>query len=152
MKITADAFAYRADPHVPPFEDEGAIVVMDAECGLCAKGARWIARNDSQDEFRIVPVQSPLGQALLIHFGLDPDDPVSWLYLKAGRCYTSLDAIIRVGNRLGGVWRGLAVFRVMPRWLQDGLYGFVARKRYRIGGRVEMCSLKDPEIERRMMT
>ena len=40
------------------------IVVIDAGCRICAGGARWISRRDRDDRFRIVPMQSALGQEL----------------------------------------------------------------------------------------
>ena len=60
---------------------------MDAHCALCARGAAWIARNDRLAEFKIVPLQSELGNALMIHYAMDPEDPTSWLYLEDGRAY-----------------------------------------------------------------
>src|SRR6185437_10881432 len=65
--------------------------------------ARLVCRLDRKQEFRIAPVQSPLGRALLAHYGLDADDPVSWLYLIDGRAYGELDAVARAGRRLGGL-------------------------------------------------
>ena len=123
---------------------------MDAHCSLCARGARWIARNDTKQEFRIIPVQSPPGEALMHHYGLEPADPMSWLYLEDGRAHESLDAFIRAGMRLGGVWKMLAVLRVLSRNVQDNLYRAVARNRYRIFGRTDLCSLPDERIQRRL--
>ncbi len=144
-------FSYRDDPAVPDFDDQGPRTVMDAQCGLCSRGARWIARTDRRGEFRIIPMQTPLGAALFTHYGLDPDDPLSWLYLDAGGAYTSLDAIIRVGGRLGGVSRLLAVFNLLPRGVQDRLYGLVARNRYRLTRRTDLCALPDPHIQARLI-
>lgn len=126
--------------------------VMDAHCALCARGARWIARNDRAGAFTIIPVQSELGGALMRHYGLDPVDPVSWLYVEHGRAFTSLDALIRVGRRLGGVWRGLVVLRLLPRAVQDPLYRLVARNRYRLFGRADLCALPDPQVQKRLLT
>ncbi len=124
---------------------------MDAECALCARGAMWIARADRAAEFRIIPVQSQLGAALLRHHGFDPADPLSWLYLQDGRAYGSLDAVIRAGWRLGGVNRALCLLRVLPRRVQDALYGYVARRRLRLLGRADMCALPDPALQRRLL-
>ncbi len=112
----------------------------------------WIAHNDSKAEFGIIPIQSDLGIALMRHYGMDPADPLSWLYLEDGKAYSSLDAIIRVGLRLGGVWKGLVILKILPRPLQDYLYGVVARNRYRLGGKTDLCGLPDPEIKKRLIT
>ena len=125
--------------------------VMDAHCALCARGAAWIAHNDRAGEFRIISIQSPLGQSLLNQHGLDPDDPASWLYLENGTAYHSLDALIRVGQRLGGIWAALAALRVLPTGWQDNLYRFVARNRYRFFGRADLCHLPDPEVRKRLV-
>ena len=41
--------------------------------------------------FRIVPMQSRLGQDLFAAHGIDPEDPASWLYLENGKAMTGLD-------------------------------------------------------------
>ncbi len=131
--------------------DIAHLTVMDANCAICARGARWIAKNDTRGEFRIVPMQSDLGRKLLVRHGLDPDDPSSWLYLDQGVPYSSLDAVIRVAGRLGGVWRALGVLRVLPKPVQDRLYYAVARNRYRLFGRADLCAMPDPAVQRRLL-
>lgn len=152
MRITALPYSYRSDPAVRTFPDAGSTTVMDAHCGLCARGARWIAHNDRDHRFRIIPLQSELGHALTRHYGLDPSDPSSWLYLEDGRAYSSLDAVIRVGQRLGGKWHALSLLRVLPSGLQDLLYRAIARNRYRLSGKADLCMLPDDEIQRRLIS
>lgn len=151
MRALNSSYSWRTDGHVPAFEDTGPVTVMDATCGLCARGAKWIARHDREAAFRIIPLQSDLGAALMRHFGMDPDDPLSWLYLEAGHGYCSLDATIKVGARLGGVWRGLAMLRLIPKPARDWAYGLVARNRYKVMGRADLCAMPDPDIQARLM-
>lgn len=124
---------------------------MDAECLLCARGAKWIARNDTPFDFRIIPAQSEIGSALLKHYGMEPSDPSSWLYIEDGLAFSSLEAVVRVGQRLGGIWHVLSILRLFPDAVQDYLYGVVARNRYRVFGKTDLCGLPDPEIKRRLM-
>jgi predicted DCC family thiol-disulfide oxidoreductase YuxK len=116
-------YSYRDDPSVPAFDDCGPIVFMDGECALCSSGARVIARLDRRMEFRICPVQTPLGRAVLAHYGLEADDPLSWLYLADGRAYGSMAGMIRAGERLGGLGRLLSAARLLPQGAQDWLTG-----------------------------
>lgn len=145
-------YSFRQDPSVPGFAHLGPICVMDAQCALCARGARWIARADHRQEFRIVPLQSALGSALMRHYGMDPEDPLSWLFLDQGRATSSLDAVMSVGRRLGGVWHVLRLLRVIPRGLRDGFYRLVARNRYRWFGRADICAMPDPDVRKRLLT
>lgn len=149
--IEREPYAYRDLPGLTDMADQGPVTVMDAHCALCARGARWIARNDRKGAFRIVPLQSEKGRVLMEHFGLDPDDPLSWLLIEEGRGYTSLEAVMRVGRRLGGVWRCLGVLSVLPRGKQDWLYGLVARNRYRLFGRGDLCAMPDPDVQKRLI-
>lgn len=142
--------SYRADPAVPEFDDDRALVVMDGECALCSRGARMIAARDSGDEFRITTAQAPLGRALLRHYGMNPDDPESWLYLTGGQAYHSMDAIMRVGRRLGGPLRLWSLLAPLPRGVQNWTYRRIARNRYRFG-RAEMCALPDPALRARLI-
>ncbi len=145
------AYSYRVDEAVPEFPDAGPCTVMDAHCSLCARGAKWIAHNDRQGEFRIIPLQSDLGSALMVHYEIDPTDPMSWLFVEDGYAYSSMDAVIRVGNRLGGVWKALNILRLIPRRAQDYFYGLIARNRYRFFGKTDLCNLLDPEVRKRLL-
>lgn len=144
-------YSYKADPNVPPFDDSHPMTVMDGECVLCTFGARMIGRFDKAEEFRICRSQTPLGQSLLRHYGLSPDDPESWLYIEDGHVFTSLDAMIRAGRRVGGPGWLLQILRLMPRVMQDYLYRKLARNRYRLFGRTDMCSVADPALRRRLI-
>lgn len=144
-------YAYRTDPAVPAFQDHGSIAVMDGDCALCTRGARIIARLDRDRVFRICPVQSPTGTALVRHFGLDPGDPETWLLVQDGLAWSGMEAIIRIGERLGGVGRTTSALRVLPRPVREWLYRRIARNRFRFG-RTDICAVADPDLRSRLMT
>lgn len=145
------AFSYREDPAIPDFDDSGPIAVMDGDCALCGFGARMIARFDRAEQFRICPGQTELGTALLAHYGLRPDDPESWLLLMDGKVYGSLDAIVRVGATVGGVGHALWPLKLLPRAVQDWIYRRIARNRYALFGRSDMCALPDARLKARLL-
>jgi predicted DCC family thiol-disulfide oxidoreductase YuxK len=88
-------FSYRADPLVPAFPDDKPIFFFDGVCGLCTGFAEFILRHDRRGVFRIATVQSPLGQALLAHYGLPTDDFTTNLLLADGRPRLKSDALHR---------------------------------------------------------
>ncbi|NNE80368.1 MAG: DUF393 domain-containing protein [Silicimonas sp.] len=130
---------------IPEFND-AILVVLDAHCMACASGARWIAKRDRDQKFRIVPMQSRLGQDLFRKYGLDPDDPASWLCLEDGKPLTGLEAWARVGRVLGGSARVLGLLMVLPKPLRAGVYSFVVRNRIRFFGTADLCTMPDPVV------
>ncbi|MEM9715814.1 MAG: DCC1-like thiol-disulfide oxidoreductase family protein [Pseudomonadota bacterium] len=146
-----DAYSYRDDKTVPDFDEDRILLVMDGDCALCSWGARNVARFDHGDRFRIATVNSDLGRALLIHYGLDPNDPDSWLMIEYGSAKTSMDAILAASRHLGWVRFVLAPFGWLPKSLQDWLYQRMARNRYAMFGRTDMCALPDKRLRARLL-
>ena len=141
----APPYSYRADAAVPPFPDDKALVVFDGVCVLCSGFAKFILKRDKGFAFRLTTAQSPLGQALYRHYGLDTAAFESNLVLVDGRVHTKLDTVAAVGGVLGGPWRALVLVRLLPRALGDWLYDRVAQSRYALFGRTESCMLPPPE-------
>jgi predicted DCC family thiol-disulfide oxidoreductase YuxK len=128
------------------------IAVMDATCALCSWGARMIHRLDRTGEIKIAPIQSQTGAALMRDHGLDPLDPDSWLFIADGKVWRDFDAVIHLGARAGGLGRVCEVLRLLPRPLRDWLYQRVARNRYAMFGRGDMCALPDPAFRARLLS
>lgn len=66
------------------------------------------------------------------------------------RSFTRSDAWIEVARALGGPWRVFVLLRWIPRWLRDGVYGFIARNRHAFPGGAEACRMPDPELAKRL--
>ena len=138
--------------HVPPdIASLQPVALMDADCALCTRGARLIHRLDRANTIRICPVQTAAGRAALAHYGLDPQDPETWLFVADGKAWRDFDALAEVGRRTGGWGRALGLLMVLPRPLRDWLYRRYARNRYALFGRGDMCALPDPDFARRLV-
>lgn len=124
--------------------DPRPVIVFDGVCVLCNGWVRFLLRYDKHAHFRFAAMQTANGRSLLLKHGMDPDDPVSFLLVEAGRAWSDTDAIIRVVAELGGLWRMAVALRAVPRPLRDRMYRWLARNRYRWFGRHESCLLPPP--------
>ena len=126
------------------------LVLYDGVCGLCNRLVSFLLRHDGRDQFRFAPLQSELAQMLLRRYGLDPNDFDTVVVLAdfgqpGERALTRSQAALWTIGRLGGIWRMFVVAKVIPPSLREGLYRFIARRRYRIFGKYEQCPLPRPE-------
>ncbi len=131
-----------------PARKEGPVIVFDGICVLCNGWVRFLLKHDRKGRYRFAAMQSQAGRALLAGHGLDPDDPASFLLVEGAQAWTDSDAIRRVLTGLGGVWRLAAVIAVVPRFVRDPLYRWVARNRYRWFGMTECRVPTDEERAR----
>lgn len=146
-----ELYSFRTDPAVPDFDDSAPLAVMDGECAICSWGARMINRLDRSGTVRICPIQSPLGAALLRHYGLVPEDSASWLFIDRGVAHVDFEAVLHAGRRFGGAARLVGILRIFPKPMRDWLYRRLARNRYALFGRADLCGLPDPGLQKRLL-
>jgi predicted DCC family thiol-disulfide oxidoreductase YuxK len=123
------------------------ILLYDGVCGLCNRLVQFILRRDRKAIFRFAALQSPFASRILARHAINSTDlDTVYLVLNYERPDESLpsrsDAVIFILKRLGSFWRAVAFcLQLIPNFLRDPLYNAIARHRYRIFGRSEVCTL-----------
>jgi predicted DCC family thiol-disulfide oxidoreductase YuxK len=132
--------------------EPGAVVLFDGVCNLCNGSVNFIIDRDPAARFRFAALQSAPAAELLGRFGQKPEaEPQSVLLLEDGKLYDRSTAALRIARRLGGGWKLLYAFIVVPRPVRDVVYGFIARNRYRWFGKSESCRMPTPELRARFL-
>lgn len=125
-------------------------VFYDGTCGLCHRATRFILAEDrTGTAFDFAPLG---GDRYLSAIGERTDLPDSVIVRTAdGRVLVKSAAVIRIAERLGGLWRVLGtLFALIPRVIRDVGYDFIAKIRYRIFGRAKSaCPLLPPDLRSR---
>ena len=125
--------------------DQAPVIVFDGICVLCSSWVDFVLSHDRVGRFRLAAMQGTNGSALLAAHGFSPSDPASLLLIQGDHGYTDTDAIARVLVEFGVGWRLLGhAMKLVPRFLRDPLYRWVARHRYRIFGKRTVCRVPDP--------
>ena len=149
--IARDPHSYRGDPNVPSFPDDRPLIIFDGYCALCSGWASFVLRHDPGGRFRLASAQSPLGYALYVHYGLDPQDYETNILIEDGRAWFKSESSIRMLEGLGWPWKLAAVFRILPRVVRDPMYEFIARNRLRFFGKRATCYLPQKQYEDRFL-
>jgi predicted DCC family thiol-disulfide oxidoreductase YuxK len=117
------------------------VVVFDGICHVCSGWVQFMERHRIEPRFKLIPMQSEAGKALLTAHGIDPEDPATFLVVDGGRQFTQSDGAIHVVGALGGAWALFKAARVIPKPWRDALYRLLARNRYRWFGQRSTCYL-----------
>ncbi len=126
-------------------QNKELILLFDGYCRLCNGLVQTVLMHDKQGRIKMAALQSPEGKTLLEKHGLQPEFADSMVVISEGKLMLESDAAIRIGKELNG-FRLLSKFAsIFPRFFRDATYRFVARNRFRIFGKDEICYLPDPK-------
>lgn len=140
---------------IPPRPARGEVperLFYDGTCGLCHRAVRFVLAEDPEGRaFRFAPLQGETFRVAVPEeeaIGL----PDSLVLMTGERTLLTRSAVVlHLLDRLGGLWRVLAVFaRVVPSGVRDRVYGGIARVRYRLFARPsEACPLVPQHLRAR---
>jgi predicted DCC family thiol-disulfide oxidoreductase YuxK len=133
-----------------------ALLLYDGVCALCNGVVSFLLKRDQMDRIRFAPLQSALGREFLARFGMHeiPDGVVllTGVLTSRERMYQRSDAVAAALGLLDRRWKLIGrLLRLVPRPLRELGYGVVAKLRYRISGRYDVCPLPPPAQRARLL-
>jgi len=134
------------------------VLLFDGTCGLCHGFVRFLVNRDRKGTMRLATLEGPIGLEIVArHPEAHGVDSVVWVEWggggAAGREIVSVksDAALAAFRYLGLPWSLLAAFRIVPHFIRDRVYDFVARNRYQWFGRYDSCPLPRAEDRARYL-
>ena len=127
------------------------VILFDGVCNLCNGTVQFILKRDKQSRFKFASLQGEFGQRTLTRFGLEETNPNSFVLLEGEKIYTHSRGALRIFLHLGGIWKMLYAFIIVPRFIRDAVYNFIARNRYKWFGKRSICYLPTVNIKDRFI-
>jgi predicted DCC family thiol-disulfide oxidoreductase YuxK len=127
------------------------ILFFDGICNLCNSTVQWVIRHDPQQRVQFAALQSETAK-IKLGFQIDLEKLESLVLLENGIVYTHSDAALRLARALGSPWSWASVAIVLPKFIRDGVYKFIAKNRYAWFGKQDACMMPTPELKKRFLT
>lgn len=128
-----------------------AVVLFDGVCNLCNGSVLFIIKRDTKSKFKFASLQSEYGVEQMKKFNLPPSSLNSVLLIKDGRLFQRSNAALEIASLLDGLWPMLYAFKIVPAFLRDLVYDWIASNRYRWFGKKEACMIPTPEMRARFI-
>lgn len=130
---------------------EGEVVFYDGECKFCDAAVQFVLNKERDHVLRFAPLQSDLGKRTAEQIG-DPKDVASTIiFLKHGQVFIRSTAVFLIAEHLAAPWSWISIFKVLPVGLTDACYRFLAKYRYTIFGRQEICQYPSSDVAKRFL-
>lgn len=127
------------------------IILFDGYCNLCNSYVNFIIRKDKNNNFKFSSLQSGYGKSISEKFELPGQNYDSFLFVENERCYIKSTAALRVAKNLPGLWKMFYIFIIIPPFIRNALYDFVAKRRYKWFGKKESCLIPTPELKEKFI-
>lgn len=127
------------------------LLFYDGVCAMCNGIVKTMLRLDKERVFHFAPLQ---GETAELARRLHPDFPSELetvVYVRNGEVFLRSRAAALAMQQMPYPAKALSWFRFLPVWLTDFFYGIVARVRYRVFGKYEVCPLPPPEHRKRFL-
>jgi predicted DCC family thiol-disulfide oxidoreductase YuxK len=132
-------------------ENDKSLILFDGVCNLCDSSVQFILLRDKKDRFRFASLQSDYGQNILKQHNLPTEKFNSLALIENGKLYQRSTGALRIARRLKGAWPMLFAFIIIPPFIRNFVYDFIARNRYRWFGKKESCMMPRPEWKQKFL-
>jgi predicted DCC family thiol-disulfide oxidoreductase YuxK len=128
------------------------IIVFDGVCILCNSFVQFILKKDKRKQFYFATAQSDFVKEQLKTNPMKANALDSVLYVKNGKVLTESTAALNIFSDLGGMWKLLSIFKLIPPFIRNAVYRFIAKRRYRVFGKLDTCMMPPSEWKSRFIS
>ncbi len=127
------------------------ILLFDGVCNLCNGFVQFVIKRDPKGKFLFAALQSEVGQALLQQANMPTEELSTVVLYENRKFYTHSSVPLLVVRKFGGAWPLLYGLVIVPKFIRDRIYNWIARNRYRWFGKRESCMIPTPELKSRFL-
>ncbi len=111
-----------------------AILFYDGDCALCNKSVQFVIDHEKENAQPVLfcALQSDFAKQALAKFNYNFNEVSTLVLLLDDVVYYKSTAALNLTKYLKAPYSWLIVFKIVPGFIRDGVYNFVAKNRKRI--------------------
>lgn len=124
-----------------------SIVFFDGHCLFCQTSVQWLLKKDKNKNLLFASLQGKKAQELR-NQQVWPD---SIVFFTDGKIYFESSAALKISAKLPFPFPLAIVFFIVPSFIRNALYRYIAANRYKWFGKSEACYLPNEEERARFI-
>lgn len=130
------------------------LILFDGVCNLCNNSVQYVIKHDKKNKFLFAPLQSEVGESIIEEFSIDTKRTDSILLynpqVKSIKIKSS--AAIGIAKHLGFPLNLMVIFYILPNFIRNWVYDYIAKNRYKWYGKKEECMIPTPDLKSKFLT
>ncbi|WGF94156.1 thiol-disulfide oxidoreductase DCC family protein [Aequorivita marisscotiae] len=127
------------------------IILFDGVCNLCNGAVTFIIERDKRNVFKFAALQNEIGQKLISKFNIDTSKVDSIILIDGEKHYEKSSAALRIAKYLSGAYPLLFGFMVVPKFIRNAVYDYIAKNRYKWFGKRDECMIPTPDLKKKFL-
>lgn len=128
------------------------LILFDGVCNLCDGAVQYVIKNDNKNLFLFAPLQSETGNNIIEKYHIDTQKIDSIiLYIPEKGVFFKSTAALKMASYLSFPAKLWAIFLIVPNFIRNWVYDFIARNRYKWFGKKEECMIPTPELKSKFL-
>lgn len=128
------------------------LILFDGVCNLCNSSINYVIKHDKNNVFMFAPLQSETGKDIIKHFNLDTSKTDSiLLYSQEKGLKIKSSAALAIASKLGLPRSLMTIFYIVPPFIRNWVYDYVAKNRYKWYGKKDACMIPTPELKAKFL-
>lgn len=128
------------------------IILFDGVCNFCNSTVNFVIKKDKKKILKFAVLQSSIAKKLLKGQAIQANDLSSFVFIENEKVYSRSTAALRVCRYLTGLWPLMYGFIILPKFIRDAVYNWIAKNRYKWFGKKNECMIPTPEIKARFLS
>ena len=118
------------------------IIFYDGLCAMCNRFIRILITLDKKEKFLLAPLQGKNGKILQKKFSKELKGIDSVIFYNK-KVYTKSSAVINILSELDGIYKLAYIFNIIPSFISDSIYDYIARNRFQWFGKLDKCPMPE---------
>lgn len=130
------------------------LILFDGVCNLCNSSVLFVIKRDKKGKFLFAPLQSEIGEKIISEFHIDTNKTDSILLYspKTNTIEYKSSAALHIAKHLGFPSNLMVIFFIIPTFIRNWVYNYVAKNRYKWYGKKDACMIPTPELQSKFIT
>jgi len=133
------------------FSEKSQVILFDGVCNLCNGFIQFVIERDPEKKFVFTSLHTEKAKKLLHLYGIELEEVSTIYLLDDTSIHSHSSAILKILKHLKGGWFLFFPFILLPKFLRDKMYSFIAKHRYQWFGKSQVCWIPTPELKERFL-
>jgi predicted DCC family thiol-disulfide oxidoreductase YuxK len=128
------------------------LILFDGVCNLCNASVQYVIKHDKKNVFLFSALQSDIGQQIIKQYNIDTNkvDSILLYTSEKGVDYKST-AALKIATQLGFPQNLALIFFIIPPFIRNWVYDYIAKNRYKWYGKQESCMIPTAELKSKFL-